>query len=146
MSPEEHYRRLEAIYHIAPCNELYAPTLTVGEGRAELRFHIRRQHLHTAGSAHGSVYFKALDDAAFFSANSLVDDVFLLTSHFSLFLLAPATEGTELVSRGRVVHRAKNHFIAEAELFDQDERALARGSGTFVRSSLTLDTPRGHDV
>lgn len=139
MSLEDHYRRLEDIYRIAPCNELYSPSLKVGEGQAELHFEIRRHHLHTAGSAHGSVYFKALDDAAFFSANSLVEDVFVLTTHFNLFLLAVATEGSRFHARGQVVHQAKNHFIAEAELFDQDDRPLARGSGTFVRSSIPLE-------
>ena len=35
---------------------------------------------HTAGAAHGTLFFKMLDDAAFYAANSLVTDRFLLTT------------------------------------------------------------------
>jgi acyl-coenzyme A thioesterase PaaI-like protein len=37
-------------------------------------------HHHSIHAVHGSVYFKALDDAAFFAVNSLVEDVFVLTA------------------------------------------------------------------
>ena len=37
---------------------------------------------HAAGAVHGSYYFKVLDDACYFAANSLVSDVFVLTVSF----------------------------------------------------------------
>ncbi len=46
-----------------------------------------------------SVYFKALDDAAFFAANSVVEDVFVLTTNFNIQLLRTVTEGT-LIATG----------------------------------------------
>ena len=137
MTDTDHYRRLEAIYRVAPCNEAYRPELQVSEGRAELTFAVRPAFFHAAGAVHGSVYFKALDDAAFFAANSLVQDVFVLTTSFQLYLMAPVTDGA-MRAVGRVVHRARNHFLAESELFDDQGTALARGSGTFVRSRIEL--------
>ena len=35
---------------------------------------------HAANAAHGTIYFKMLDDAAFYAANSMVSDRFLLTN------------------------------------------------------------------
>ena len=137
MSDAEHFRRLEAIYRTAPCNEPYRPELRVSEGQAELTFAVRPSFFHAAGAVHGSVYFKALDDAAFFAANSLVCDVFVLTTSFQLYLMAPVSDGV-LRATGRVVHRARNHFLAESELYDDQGTALARGSGTFVRSRFEL--------
>ena len=61
-------------------------------------------------------YEKLLDEAAFFAANSLVEDVFVLTTDFHLNLLRPLTEGL-MKSVGTVTYQGKNQILAEA--FDQ---------------------------
>jgi len=53
------------MYHAAPVNRLYSPRLRVEEGRAVLLMDVDPRFFHPLGSLHGSVYFKALDDAAF---------------------------------------------------------------------------------
>ena len=45
------------------------------------------------GAAHGTLYFKMLDDAAFYAANSLVSDRFLLTTAFNLHFTKPMQRG-----------------------------------------------------
>lgn len=137
MSNEEHYRKLERMYASAPCNKYYAPTLRVGNGRTELIIPIRSDFCHSAGSVHGAAYFKALDDAAFFAVSSLVDDVFVLTVSFNIYLTRPISEG-KMKSIGRVVHRSQRVFVAESEVVDSNGREIARGSGTFMRSTIPL--------
>ena len=44
-------------------------------------------------AAHGTIYFKMLDDAAFYAANSLVTDRFLLTTAFNLHFTKPIRTG-----------------------------------------------------
>src|ERR1051325_363168 len=101
----EHFRRLERMYASAPINEYFAPRLQIpNAGVAELRLTIRPEFHHAAHAAHGAVYFKALDDATFFAANSLVEDVFVLTTSFNLYLTRPVSEG-EIVATGHVVSR-----------------------------------------
>ncbi len=39
---------------------------------------------YSAGAAHGTIYFKMLDDAAFYAANSMVSEHFVLTTQFNL--------------------------------------------------------------
>jgi uncharacterized protein (TIGR00369 family) len=133
---KNHYRKLEDMYHSAPCNEYYSPKLTVSKGKAEIVIPIRKDFFHAAGATHGSVYFKALDDAAFFSVNSLVKDVFVLTSNFNIYLIRPITSG-EMKAVGTVVSVTRSQFIAEAVLFDSKGREIARGSGC-IASKMNL--------
>jgi uncharacterized protein (TIGR00369 family) len=140
---EAHYRKLERMYAGAPTNVYFRPQLHVGEGVAEVRLAVRPDFFHAAGAVHGSVYFKALDDATFFAANSLVDDVFVLTTSFNLYLLRPVSAG-ELLARGRVVHRSTRLLVAEGVLSDERGREVARGSGTFLPSTIRLSEEIGY--
>lgn len=144
MTKDEHYRKLERMYASAPVNEYYAPTMRVSEGRAEVIMPVRPDFFHAAGAVHGLVYFKALDDAAFFAANSLVENVFMLTVSFNVYLTRPIAEG-EMKATGRVVHRSRHLFVAESVLADSDGREIARGSGTFLPSSIPLSSEVGYE-
>jgi len=137
-----HFRSLEAMYHGAPINTFFGPRITVGEGEATVRMAMRQGFHHAAHAAHGSVYFKMLDDAAFFAVQSLVTDVFVLTVSFNVHLLAPVSEG-EMVSRGAVVHQSKRLFVAEATI-EVAGKTVARGNGTFMRSAVRLDHNVGY--
>ena len=140
---EEHYRKLERMYAGAPINQYFRPALHVSEGEAEVRIEIRPDFFHAAHAAHGSVYFKALDDAAFFAVNSLVPDVFVLTVTYNIYLTRPVSEGI-IRAHGRVVNRSRQLFIADAEIFDHRDRSIGRGSGSFMRSSIALDAAVGY--
>ena len=139
----EHFRKLERMYHAAPINQFYRPVLRVEEGRAELEIPVRPEFFHAAAAVHGSVYFKALDDAAFFAVNSLVAEVFVLTVSFNIYLTRPISEGT-MRARASVVHRSRQLLIADAELFDERERQIGRGSGSFMRSQIALTAEIGY--
>ena len=141
--PEEHFRRLERMYHGAGINKYFAPVLEVSQGAATVTITVRPDFFHAAHAMHGSVYFKALDDAAFFAANSVVQDVFVLTVSFNLVLLRPVTEGA-ITATGRLIHHSKNLLVAEAELTNERGKLLARGSGTFTKSSIALNADVGY--
>jgi len=138
----EHYRRLERMYLSAPVNEIYSPTIEIAEGRAVVEFEIGEQFFHAANAVHGAVYFKALDDSAFFAANSLVRDSFVLTVSFNVYFTRPVSEGT-LRAEGVVVDRSKSRLIVDSVLYNGD-REVARGSGTFVPSKIALCEELGY--
>jgi uncharacterized protein (TIGR00369 family) len=138
-----HYKKLENMYAGAPINRFFQPRLKVEHGRAEIRITIRPELYHAGGAAHGSVYFKAMDDSAFFSANSLVEDVFVLTVSFNLHLLAPIKEG-EMIAKGQVVSQTRSLFIAESVICDAVGQQLGRGTGTFMRSKIPLTEDIGY--
>ena len=135
---DAHHRALESLYASAPINGLFRSSLTIeSSGVARIRFAVTEQHFHAGGAAHGTSYFKMLDDAAFYAANSLVTDRFLLTTQFNLNLTRPLRAGPA-VAEGRWVSGERRVLIAEARLIDADGQEVARGSGTFMRSRIAL--------
>jgi uncharacterized protein (TIGR00369 family) len=133
-----HFRSLESLYAAAPINQLFESALEVPEsGVARIRFTIDERHFHAGGAAHGTSYFKMLDDAAFYAANSLVTDRFLLTTAFNLLFTKPLGPGP-VVAEGRWVSGQRRVFVAEARLIDAQGEEAARGTGTFMRSRIPL--------
>ena len=131
------------MYLAAPTNVYYAPRIDVGEGSCKLEIDVQPKFFHAAHAVHGSVYFKALDDAGWFAAASLLEDNCILTASFNIYLVRPVTEGT-LLATGHVVHQTLRVFIAEADLTDSDGNLLARGSGSFMRSQIPLSPDIGY--
>ncbi|MEA3039659.1 MAG: hypothetical protein QOE79_2172, partial [Sphingomonadales bacterium] len=113
-----HFRALESLYRAAPVNGHFESALEiVEEGYARIRFEVRETMFHAAGAAHGTLYFKMMDDAAFYACNSLVTDRFLLTTAFNLLFTKPLRAG-EAVAEGRWASGRRRVFVGEARLID----------------------------
>ncbi|CAD7923910.1 unnamed protein product [Amoebophrya sp. A120] len=163
LEDEAHYRSLERGYAAAPISGLInLHRMAIGKGKTVLRMPTtNRQDLcHTGKQLHGSVYFKLLDDAAYFAAQSYEREVFLLTTSFSLYLMRPVRpedKGMQLEARGLVINATTNLITAEATLWscavqDQEPQGSAaergekkaqevivgKGIGTFQRSKIPL--------
>ena len=143
MTDAEHHRKLERLYAAAPISQWYGTTITIADGQAEVRLATRPEFYHSANAVHGSVYFRALDDAAFFAVNSRVREVFVLTVSFTVHFARPVTSG-ELRAVGRFLHGGGRLFLAEADLLDSAGGLLGHGSGVFARSSISLDPSIGY--
>ena len=131
------------MYLSAPANEYFQPEIRIDKGTAEVRLTVRPDFFHAANAVHGSVYFKLLDDATFFAASSLVDDVFVLTASFNIYFLRPISGGV-MTARGTVVSRTSRLIIGEGVLVDGDGKEIARGTGTFMPSRVPLDERLGY--
>lgn len=141
---ELHYRALESLYASAPINRLFESRLEiVGHGHSRIHFSVDERLHHAAGAAHGTVYFKMLDDAAFYAANTLVSDRFLLTTAFNLHFTRPIRSGS-VIAEGRWVSGKRRVFIAEANLVDEEGEEIGRGTGTFLRSHIPLSSLPGY--
>lgn len=133
-----HHRALESLYAAAPINRLFASTLEItGAGLSRIRFELDERYFHAAGAVHGTAYFKMLDDAAFYAANSLVTDRFLLTTAFNLLFTRPLRAGP-VIAEGRWLSGQRRVYVAEARLIDVAGEEAARGTGTFMRSRIPL--------
>jgi uncharacterized protein (TIGR00369 family) len=133
-----HFRALESLYAQAPINGVFESRLEiVRAGVARIHFTLDERHFHAAGAAHGTSYFKMLDDAAFYAANSLVTDRFLLTTAFNLLFTKPLTAGP-VIAEGHWVSGKRRVFVADARLVDAEGEEAARGTGTFMRSRIAL--------
>ena len=141
---ELHWRALEGLYASAPINALFDSALeVVREGEARISFTVGPRFYHAAGAAHGTIYFKMLDDAAFYAANTLVSDRFLLTTSFNLHFSRPVKTG-RVVAEGRWVSGHRRVLVAESRLIDADGEEIGRGTGTFQRSRIALSSLPGY--
>lgn len=142
----EHMRGLERLYAAAPINGMFNSSLTIAAvGTSRIAFDVEGSHFHAAGAAHGTIYFKMLDDAAFYAVNTLVEDVFILTTAFNLLMERPVPAGP-LVAEGRFVSGRRRLFVGESTLTTADGEEVARGTGTFMRSKIALaDLPGYRD-
>jgi len=143
MRYEEHFRKLERMYLSAPVNKFYAPEIHIREGQAQVTIPVRTDFFHAANAVHGAVYFKLLDDSSFFAANSLVEDVFVLTVSYNVYFTRPISEGV-MRATGKVVQASKRLIIAESVIVDLEEREIARGSGTFMPGKKRLTEEIGY--
>ena len=143
---EAHLRALESLYNSAPINGLFRSRIVLPEaGRSEIRFDVSADTFHAAGAAHGTLYFKMLDDAAFYAANGLVSDRFLLTTAFNLHFTKPMRDG-EARAEGRWISGKRRVFVAEARIVDSEGEECARGTGTFMRSHIALSGLDGYHI
>ncbi len=133
----EHYTKLENMYMEAPINKFYNPSIQVSEGKAVIETDVKEDFFHAANAVHGSVYFKMLDDAAFFATNSVVEEYFVLTANFETKLLRPINEG-QLIAKGELLKNMGNKFEARAKLFNGEGLLIATGTGFFVKSKMAL--------
>ena len=139
-----HHRALESLYRHAPVNGLFKSALEIVEpGIARIRFEVDQATFHAAGAAHGTLYFKMMDDAAFYACNSMVSDRFLLTTAFNLNFTRPLKSGP-VIAEGRWVSGKRRVFVGEARLIDAEGQEAARGTGTFMRSHIPLTSLAGY--
>jgi uncharacterized protein (TIGR00369 family) len=150
MSPDplagqaSHFRALESLYRSAPVNGLFRSDIEIVEpGFARIRFEVDPETFHAAGAAHGTLYFKMMDDAAFYACNSLVSDRFLLTTAFNLMFTRPLKSG-KVVAEGRWISGRRRVLVGEARLVTAAGEEAARGTGTFMRSHIALSGLDGY--
>ena len=143
---QRHWRALERLYTSAPVNSLFRSELEIlGDGHARIGFEVDEACFHAAGAAHGTIYFKMLDDAAFYAANTLVTDRFLLTTSFNLHFTKPVRAG-RVVAEGRWVSGKRRVFVAESRLVDAEGDEIGRGTGTFMKSRIPLSSLAGYSA
>tara|TARA_Y100001970_G_C13541082_1_gene512284 strand:- start:13 stop:489 length:477 start_codon:yes stop_codon:yes gene_type:complete len=139
---KKHFNCLMNIYNKAPINQIYQPKIDLSLGECNIEMEVLEKFHHSGQILHGSVFFKMLDDAAFFASNSYVEDVFLVTTSFTTYLTRPVSKG-KIQSIGKVVNQNKTQIISESVLYDDKKREIARGSGIFVRSKFPLQDALG---
>ncbi|MDH3942727.1 MAG: PaaI family thioesterase [Anaerolineae bacterium] len=140
ISEEEHLERLRKVYLQARTNQYYQPDISLAPGKAEVSLTVRDDFHHGFDAVHGSVYFKLLDDAAYFAAQTKARHVYLVTSSFHIQFLRPISQG-QMRAEGELVYWTRRHFVADAKVFDGKGREIARGSGNFVKSMVDIPEP-----
>ena len=122
---QEHFSRLKKMYLQANVNKDIFDTTEckIELEKATISLQVSEKYFHALGAIHGSVYFKLLDDAAYFAVSSLVTDVFLLTSSFSTNMVRPVSAG-KITAKGIVRFKSNHLYIAESTFTIKMEKKL----------------------
>lgn len=142
---EAHYRKLERMYLRSNIQqEMYeTTTIEISNKQAIVSLEIQEKYYHALRAIHGSVYFKLLDDAAFFAVNAVVTDRFVLTTNFNTNLVRPVSKG-KLTATGKLQFQSRNLFIAHSSLVDEKGKEVAFGTGHFMKSQIALEEKIGY--
>ena len=142
---KEHFEKLERMYLSANMNRMIydSTTVKIEQGSAVIGLTLSEKYFHALGAMHGSVYFKLLDDAAFFAVNSAVTDVFVLTKSFNINFKKPVSHGV-LKAVGTLEESSDYSFQGKSELFNEDGVLVGYGSGEFVKSRVALSPDIGY--
>ncbi len=143
----DHYRKLEAMYLQANINEqLFQSTqCSIEHEKARVSLQIDEKYFHALGAIHGAIYFKMLDDSAYFAAHSVVEDFFLLTTSFNMNILRPANKGL-IVAEGKIKFNSPNLLVAESTLSNEVGKVIAFGTGNFAKSKILLKDCEGYTL
>ena len=131
------------MYQNHPLNDFYKAKIAISDKNAVVTLVLKPKFHHAASAVHGSVYWKLLDDSAFFAVNSIVKDVFVLTASFTIYLTRPITTGT-LTAQGKLANATRSQFIGESILYSDQEEEIARGTGVYIRSKIPLSPEVGY--
>ena len=125
-SGEELRRRIPFV------KELGVELVSGASGRSRVELGVLPRHLNSWGGVHGGVTMTVLDVAMAVAARSLEPEgrgVLTIEMKTSFIQAGPA-QG-RLVATGVCVHRTTGMAFCEAELRDDQDRIVARASGTF---------------
>lgn len=133
-----HFEGLLAIYEAAPIQSFYEGLqMSLSTKKCEISLPLKPTYFHAGMAAHGSVYIKLLDDAAYFACQTEIEDYFIVTTNFNLNLLRPLTKGI-IKAVGEVDFMSLNLFTASARLYDERGRLCATVQGQFMKSKIHL--------
>ena len=75
----------------------------------------------------------------------MITDYFILTTHFELDLLRPVESGT-IMAKGNFIGFQGNTVTAMATLYNQANKCIGKGVGTFMRSRKLLQQVAGYNA
>ena len=140
----DHFQRLMRLYEKAPIHDFYQGIeMTVEDKKATIRLPIDQRYFHGAMAVHGSVYFKLLDDAAYFACQSQIHDFFILTTNFNISLRRPITSGV-ITAIGEFESISEVIIIGKSTLLDENGKLCGTGLGEFMKSKVGLGDLRDY--
>jgi uncharacterized protein (TIGR00369 family) len=103
----------------------------MADGTCEMQLVVDERHLSTAERVHGGVFFTMLDTAMGRAVISVLPEgQGCATVEAKINYFRPVQRG-RLLARATVVSKTRRTAYAEASLLDEQDRLVARASGTF---------------
>ena len=134
---KKHFKNIINVYSNAPINQLFKPKMKVSLGQCEIEMKISKNFHHSANSFLGSIYFKMLDDAAYFASQTHEKEFFLYTVNFEVNFIKTVSKEV-IISKGKLLKKSSNKLISKAMLYGCNGEEIGYGKGIFVKSNILL--------
>ena len=111
-------------------------------GECEVRLDVEARHMSAAARVHGGVFFSLVDTAmgrAVFS--TLSDDRGCATIEAKINYFRPVQQGS-VRAIARCTNVSRRTAYAEAEIRDQEDRLIAKATGTFMLTETVVQAER----
>ena len=99
------------------------------DGRSEIRYEPRPEHLNSFGVTHGGACMTLMDVTMAAAARSVNKEMGVVTIEMKTSFMQPARG--MLSGKGRLMHRTATMAFTEATIYDADGKACAHATGTF---------------
>jgi len=99
------------------------------DGRSELVYDPRPEHLNSFSVTHGGALMTLLDVTMAVAARSVQKDMGAVTIEMKTSFMQPARG--PLTARGHLMHRTATMAFTEGTVFDAQGKACAHATGTF---------------
>lgn len=103
------------------------------DGRSEIHFPPRPEHLNSFSVTHGGALMTLLDVSMATAARSVVPEMGVVTIEMKTSFMQPAVPSAvgPLVAKGELMHRTATMAFTQSTVFDAAGRACAHATGTF---------------
>ena len=141
---DTHFNALIKMYLGASFQKKFPGTeMELWPQKAEIRLPVDSSYHHAAGSMHGYVYFRMLDEVCYFAAMTMEKEFYYLTRSFSIDFIRPFQDGMIIAKSGEITYHERD-IIVKGSLYDSQGKVLATGEGVFTKSKLRLDPEIGY--
>lgn len=112
------------------------------EGESVFQLEVEARHMSAAGRVHGGVFFTLVDTAMGRAVVSrLADGRGCATIEAKINYFRPVQAGV-VRAIARCTNLSKRTAYVEAEILDQDDRLIAKATGTFMLTESLLQSER----
>ena len=124
-------------------NELVGMEMVeTGEGGFEVRLDVEARHKSPAARVHGGVFFSLIDTAMGRAVISAIDDDRgCATLEAKINYFRPVQTG-RIRAVARCTNLSRRTAYTEAEIRDEEDRLIARATGTFMLTDSVLQSDR----
>ena len=106
----------------------------LGTGFSVVKMALGEKHLNLAGEVHGGAYSSLVDTAAYWALYCDLDDASGLISIDVNVNLLSITKNGVLVAEGKRIKSGRSICMAEAKVFDSNDRLVAYGTSKLMVS------------
>lgn len=133
----EHYKKLENLFLKSSINEILDAKIKITEGATEIHL-TKKEFMHNEiEPIHSAYIFMVLESSAFFAANSLIEDVSIVSKSFEI-LYVRNLESKIYTAKAKFLEKSMGNYIISSELYDEKGNLITKAKGVYRRSKKSL--------